>query len=90
MNNKPVLNKIDLSLILPVFNEKEALDKLVVEIVRELKKTKLKYEVIFICTPGKIDSYDLLNNIVSDYKDVFVINVNIHKASGFQKGYQYY
>jgi len=64
-SNKKILSKdqrrkIDLSIVIPVYNEKENIAPLYIELDKTLSKMKIKYEVILI-DDGSIDgSYDEL------------------------------
>lgn len=51
------------SIIIPIFNEKKNIKKLINKIIKSLSKIKLKYEVIFIDDNSYDGSKEILKNI---------------------------
>lgn len=72
-------NKIDISIVVPLFNEAESLPELHAWIQRVLQAQKLSYEIVFIDDGSKDGSWDVIEDLKS--KDVCV------RAIKFQRNY---
>ena len=73
------MKKIELSIIIPVFNEEESLLDLNTEI-KNVLKNKYTYEVIFI-NDGSVDnSYNLIKELMKDDKSLKLINLFKNKG----------
>jgi glycosyltransferase involved in cell wall biosynthesis len=83
------VHEIELSVILPVRNEEENIRKLTDELVPELEKLGLSYEVIGINLPGGDDSYEVMKELGRKYKHFYPVNATYLQTRGLQKGYQY-
>lgn len=68
----------DISLILPVYNERESLKQLYEEIITTLDSLRLDYEIIFIDDGSKDDSSVILRDLERQDKRIKVINLNKH------------
>lgn len=80
---------LDLSVILPVLNEEKNVRALVDELVVELGKLGVSYEILGINLPGKDDSYEVMKELGRKYEHFYPINVYYLHTHGLQKGYQY-
>jgi glycosyltransferase involved in cell wall biosynthesis len=84
--------RIDISMVLPVYKEAVALKKFVPELMEELEKLGMSYEVIFVNmhVPNADESYELLKKYADQYDNFYPIDMkylrtNLHN----QKGEQY-
>ena len=57
------MKNIDLSIVIPVYNEDESLELLNNSIQNNLKKTKINYEIIFIDDGSSDKSWDVIKDI---------------------------
>ena len=70
---KKVSGKIDLSIVIPIYNERESISGLYKRLEKTLSKMKLKYEVLLI-DDGSIDgTYNELLKIHSKNKSFKII-----------------
>ncbi|RMF93290.1 MAG: glycosyltransferase [Candidatus Schekmanbacteria bacterium] len=67
-------DKIYLSVVVPVFNEEENLEKLVKELTNVLKDLSINYEIIFINDGSTDSSWEILKKIKSLYPEVRIYN----------------
>ncbi len=72
----------NLSLVIPVYNEKENLKKLVEEIIESLDK-KFVFEIIFVNDGSTDQSLEILNQIQKRYKNIYVHNIIKNKGQSF-------
>lgn len=72
----------NLSLVIPVYNEKENLKKLVEEIIESLNK-KFVFEIIFVNDGSTDQSLEILNQIQKRYKNIYVHNIIKNKGQSF-------
>ena len=56
---------LDLSIVVPLYNEAESLPELSVWIDKVVVSSKLKYELIFIDDGSKDNSWEVINNLQS-------------------------
>ena len=70
---------MDLSVVIPLLNEQNSLEELVVKISSVVKKLELDYEIILIDDGSKDDSWKSIIEITSSNKNV--------KALRFLKNY---
>tara|TARA_B100001057_G_scaffold120680_1_gene119350 strand:+ start:35811 stop:36761 length:951 start_codon:yes stop_codon:yes gene_type:complete len=83
-----------ISVVIPLFNEKESISELAKWIDKVLKKNNLSYEIIFIDDGSKDSSWSVIKNIKNDNPNVYgirfrrnygksaALNVGFLKASG--------
>ena len=64
-------SKIDVSVILPVRNEQDNVAKLTDELVAELERLKLSYEIIAINVPADDKSYEVLKKLGQKINQMF-------------------
>ena len=83
-------SKIELSIIIPVFNEEESILELAAEIHGAMKDSTAEYEVIFIDDGSNDDSYDKISSLAD--KDSLIIGVrfrrNYGKAAALSEGFR--
>ena len=63
--NRTLVKNMDISIIVPLFNEAESLPKLYEWIARVMKENKFSYEVIFVNDGSTDDSWDVITNLKS-------------------------
>ena len=59
---------MNISVIIPSYNEQDSLIELSNEIIDSLKDSDLKFELIFIDDGSTDNSWNIINNIVSNVK----------------------
>lgn len=80
-------SKIDLSIIVPVFNEEEGIEKTIIELFKDLKKESVKslinsFEIIVI-NDGSWDGTDkALKSIKKSYPNIKIITHKINQGLG--------
>lgn len=82
-------NKVDLSVVLPVFNEEKNIEKLADELVAKLDEMGMSYEVIAINVPGNDDTYRVLKKVGEKHENLYPVNVRYLHTRNYQKSYQY-
>ena len=60
-------SQLDLSIVLPVYEEEESLNKLVDEITAVPRPQELSFEIICVDDGSKDRSYQVLRSLQSDY-----------------------
>ena len=75
---------MNISVIIPSYNEQDSLIELSNEIIDSLKDSDLKFELIFIDDGSTDNSWNIINNIVSNVKvyDTFEV-----RAIKFKKNF---
>ena len=61
--NRTLVKNMDISIIVPLFNEAESLPKLYEWIARVMKENKFSYEVIFVNDGSTDDSWDVIEEL---------------------------
>ena len=64
------MKNIDLSIVIPVYNEEESLELLYNSIINNLQNTNLNFEIIFIDDGSSDNSWDVIKTI-SEKKNKF-------------------
>src|SRR5688572_4794611 len=59
--------RVELSLVLPCYNESEHIEKSVPYIIKELSKSRIPFEIIFVEDKSTDDTREQLKNIISKY-----------------------
>lgn len=75
------MNKFDVSIVIPVFNEKESLKELTSGIFRSMKKNGLAAQIIFIDDGSSDGSFEELAGLRNNYSDLIKI-VRFRKNEG--------
>lgn len=91
MSNKDDRNKVDLSLVIPVFNEVENLRPLIEEILASLKPLDISYEILFI-DDGSVDgSFELMRQLHEEFPQVGAIRFrrNFGQTAAFAAGFDH-
>jgi glycosyltransferase involved in cell wall biosynthesis len=83
-------NKIEISLVIPLFNEAESLPELYEWIVQVMLKEGFSYEIIFIDDGSKDDSWEVIEALKAKDQHVRGIKFqrNYGKSAALQKGFE--
>ena len=68
-------NKHMISVVVPVFNESESISHLIDEIIKVMNLNKLNYELIVINDGSKDSTLEVLENLISKFKQLIIINL---------------
>ena len=74
------MKNIDLSIVIPVYNEEESLELLYNSIINNLENTNLNFEIIFIDDGSKDNSYNLITQFVQNLKTNNRIKIKVIKS----------
>ena len=82
--------KIDLSIVIPLFNEADSLAELSDWIKKVVQKTKLNYEIIFIDDGSNDNSWDVICNLQLENKNIKGISFrrNYGKSAALNVGFE--
>jgi glycosyltransferase involved in cell wall biosynthesis len=85
----PMPRSLDLTLVIPVFNEVENLRPLVEEICDALAEEQLRYEIIFIDDGSRDGSFELVYDLHNEYPQIGVIRFrrNFGQTAAFAAGF---
>lgn len=84
------MNKKNLSIVIPLYNEQDSIEILVNEIIEVMLKANIiEYEIILINDGSDDDSWSVLNRIKSNNKNITIINLkkNFGKSIALQVGF---
>lgn len=81
---------VDISIIIPLFNEDESLPELHDWIVRVMTENKFEYEIVFIDDGSKDNSWNVITELREKDKHVKAIKFqrNYGKSAALQKGFE--
>lgn len=81
---------MQLSIVIPLFNEEESLQELHAWIKRVMDTNNFSYEVIFVDDGSKDSSWKIIENLAKEFKEVKGIKFqrNYGKAAGLQVGFE--
>jgi glycosyltransferase involved in cell wall biosynthesis len=90
MQNAPEINRLQLSIVVPLFNEAESLPELHQWIVRVVTASNLTYELLFIDDGSKDASWSVIEDIAALDVNVrgFRFQRNYGKSAALQKGFE--
>ena len=91
VSGKGLKNKINLSIVIPIYNEKESVGRLYSRLNKTLSKLKIKYEVILIddgSTDGTYEELKKINKKNSSYK-IIRFRRNFGQTSAMSAGFHY-
>ena len=66
---------IDLSIVIPVFNSSEIIEKTISEVVNEISVISNSYEIILVNDGSSDGSWDIIANLAKEYKNITAINL---------------
>lgn len=83
-------NKVDISIVIPVYNEEESLDRCLKEVDAECKKLKRSYEIIFVDDGSKDRSLEKLKSFAEkhDYVKVITFSRNYGQRPALFAGFE--
>ena len=81
-------NTLDLSIILPIFEEEESIPPLIEEIHQALQASDLKYEIIAVDDGSKDKSFEVLQSLVHDDDHLVIVQFrrNFGQTAAMQAG----
>ncbi len=83
-------SKVDISVVVPLYNEVESLPELFAWIKRVMDEDKFSFEVVFIDDGSKDGSWDVVQNLSASHSQVVGIKFqrNYGKSAALQKGFE--
>ena len=84
------MNKIDISVVVPLFNEEESLRPLYAEIKDALKKISIDYEIFFLDDGSKDESLNIIKDLAKNDPKIRFISFrkNYGKSAALQLGFK--
>jgi len=81
---------MDLSIVIPLFNEEESLPELTEWIVKVMQKNNFSYEIVFIDDGSTDNSWEVIQNLKKKFPNIraFRFRRNYGKAAGLYIGFQ--
>lgn len=81
---------MDLSIVVPLYNEEESLPELMRWIDEVLSRTQLQYEVIMVDDGSEDRSWEVIQGLVQKYSTLKALRfrTNYGKSAGLQKGFE--
>ena len=81
---------MDLSLVIPLYNEEESLHELISQITSVLKKTALTYEICFIDDGSTDASLNILKELHREIKEIKILSFrkNYGKSAALSEGFK--
>ena len=82
---------MDLSIVIPLYNEDESLAELHSKIVSCLSDSNLNYEIIFIDDGSKDKSWSVLKKVANNYKNTTALRflTNYGKSMALSAGFKF-
>ncbi len=83
-------NLMDISIVIPLYNEEESLAELTSWIVKVMEQEKHTYEIIFVDDGSNDNSWDIIEQLKTEYSCVRALKFrrNYGKAAALQVGFQ--
>lgn len=80
---------IDLSVIIPIFNETESIKLLIIKLIEVLVKTGKSYEIIMVDDGSTDDSFEVMRELSESYNNLRIIRFrrNFGQTSAFSAGF---
>ena len=84
-------NKVDISIVIPVYNEEESLQMCLEEVSKECNKLNKTYEIVFVNDGSKDKSFEILENMAQAHKYVKVVHFsrNFGQSAALIAGFKY-
>ncbi len=81
---------MDISIVIPLLNEKDSLEELTIRIVQECTKLKKSFEIIYIDDGSTDGSFDLLLEIKQRFPEIRIIRFrrNFGKSAALSEGFR--
>ncbi|MBI1306274.1 MAG: glycosyltransferase [Bacteroidetes bacterium] len=82
---------LQISIVIPLFNEEESLPELTSWIQRVMKTNNFSYEVIFVDDGSSDNSWEVVKNLCSNYEEIKAIRFrrNYGKSAALNEGFRY-
>ncbi|MFK7786456.1 MAG: glycosyltransferase family 2 protein [Crocinitomicaceae bacterium] len=82
--------KLDISVVVPLYNEVESLPELFAWIKRVMDENKFSYEVVFVDDGSKDGSWKIVQDLSAEHTEVVGIKFqrNYGKSAALQKGFE--
>lgn len=83
------MSNIDVSVVIPLYNEEESLPELVAWIRKVMHEHKFTYEIVLIDDGSVDDSWEVIKKLAHDHTDIVALqfNRNYGKAAGLHVGF---
>ncbi len=83
------MNNIDISVVIPLYNEEESLPELIEWIRKVMHRNEYRYEIILVDDGSTDDSWDVITRISEGNSDIVALqfNRNYGKAAGLHVGF---
>lgn len=83
------MSNIDVSVVIPLYNEEESLPELITWIRKVMAEHKFTYEVVLIDDGSVDDSWEVIKKLAQDHTDIVALqfNRNYGKAAGLHVGF---
>lgn len=80
---------VDLSIVIPVYNEEESLDELISQLTEVLNATRRTYELVFVDDGSRDRSLDILKNYADQRPDIVIVQQrnNFGKSAALMAGF---
>ena len=86
------MNKIDLSIIIPAYNEEKSIKKSITNLLHVFKKSQISFELIIINDGSQDSTLEIIEKFVTMYSEynIYVLNnkKNIGKSASLNKGFK--
>ena len=69
------MNKLDITVVLPILNEEENISMTIKELDEVLKKSGMSYEILGVNTPDRDKTYDVIEKLGKKYDHFYPINM---------------
>lgn len=75
--------KQELSIVMPFYNEEENVEKVCYELIQELNKSKINYEIIAVNNGSYDRTPELLSKLANEFLQIKIVTVNVNQGYGF-------
>ncbi|MCD4693469.1 MAG: glycosyltransferase family 2 protein [Calditrichales bacterium] len=81
---------MDVSIVIPLYDEKDSLKELTERVISQLKLLKKKYEILFIDDGSRDGSFDILLELKKQYPEIRIIRFrkNFGKSAALSEGFK--
>ena len=76
-------NYVDVSLVLPAYNEEVSIEKIISQVDRILQETALRYELLIVNDGGRDTTWRRAMNSCQLYRNLKVIGYPVNRGKGF-------
>jgi glycosyltransferase involved in cell wall biosynthesis len=84
------MNKKDISVVIPLYNEEESLGELAEWIIKVMHENNFSFEIIFVDDGSKDNSWKVIENLAAKYPEIKGIKFrrNYGKSAGLNTGFE--